>query len=133
MLEERGISDSHTAQSYYPVVRVASPDGLVFTAVHEATSERGECAAANERFLAPFKSMCSDCRVVPARCERELQGAEAALSAGKSIPHHRIFAPGLQVSIAGPEEAASFSCRQIAGGGSAQGVRCLPPARPLKS
>ena len=122
-----------TAQSYYPVVRVSSPDGLVFTAVHEPTSERGECAAANERFLAPFKSMCSDCRVVAARCERELQGVEAALNDGKSIPHHRIFAPGVQVSIAGPEGAASSSCHQIAANGSAQGVRCIPPSVPVKS
>jgi hypothetical protein len=122
-----------TAQSYYPVVRVSSPDGLVFTAVHDATSERAECAAANERFLEPFKSMCSDCRVVAARCERELPALEAALSEGKSIPHHRIFAPGVQVAIAGPEQAARLSCRQIAGSGSAQGVRCLPPARPIKS
>jgi hypothetical protein len=122
-----------TAQSYYPVVRVSSPDGLVFTAVHEATSERGVCAAANERFLAPLKTMCSECRVVAARCERELQGVEAALSDGKSIPHHRIFAPGVQVAIAGPEQAASWSCGQIARSGSEQGVRCVPPARPVKS
>ncbi len=121
-----------TAQSYYPVVRVATPDGLVFTAVHDATSERGACAAANERFLAPFKSMCIDCRVVAARCERELQGAEAALGEGRS-PHHRIFAPGLQVAIAGPEQAASLSCGHIARSGDAQGVRCVPPSPPLKS
>lgn len=121
-----------TAQSYYPVVRVSSPDGLVFTAVHDATSERGECAAANERFLEPFKSMCSDCRVVAARCEREPE-LEAALSDGKSIPHHRIFAPGVQVTIAGPERAASLSCRQIARSGGAQGVRCVPPSPPIKS
>lgn len=115
------------------MVRVSSPDGLVFTAVHDATSERGQCAAANERFLEPFKSMCSNCEVVAARCERELQGVEAALSGGKSIPHHRIFAPGVQVAIAGPEQAASLSCSQIARSGSAQGVRCVPPARPIKS
>jgi hypothetical protein len=122
-----------TAQSYYPVVRVSSPDGLVFTAVHEATSERGACAAANERFLAPLKAMCSECRVVAARCERELQGVEAALSDGKSIPHHRIFAPGVQVAIVGPEQAAGLSCGEIARSGGAQGVRCVPPSPPIKS
>ena len=122
-----------TAQTYYPVVRVSSPDGLVFTAVHDATSERGACAAANQRFLEPFKSMCSNCAVVAARCERELPELEAALSEGKSIPHHRIFAPGVHVAIAGPEQAASLSCNHIARSGSAQGVRCVPPARPIKS
>jgi hypothetical protein len=121
------------AQSYYPVVRVTSPEGLVFTAVHEPTAERGECAAANERFLAPFKSMCTDCRVVVARCERELQGVEAALTEGKSIPHHRIFAPGVQMAIVGPQEAASLSCDQIARSAIAQGIRCVPPRPAVKS
>jgi hypothetical protein len=121
------------AQTYYPVVQVESPDGLVFTAVHDATSERGDCAAANQRFLAPFKSMCSDCRVVAARCERELQGVEAALSDGKSIPHHLVSAPGVHLAIAGPEAAASSSCNHIARSSTDQGIRCVPPLRPAKS
>jgi hypothetical protein len=122
------------AQSYYPVVQVKSPEGLVFTAVQDATSERGDCAAANHRFLAPFKSMCSDCRVMVARCERELQGVEAALSNGKSIPHHQISAPGLHLAIAGPEAAASSSCNHIARSSTDQRtLRCVPPQRPAKS
>jgi len=121
------------AQRYYPVVRIESPEGLVFTAVHEATSERSLCAATNDRFLTPFKSMCSDCRVIAARCERELQGMEAALNDGTSIPYHRIFAPGLQVAIAGPAEEAGRSCDLIARGGFGQGVRCVPPAQRTKS
>jgi hypothetical protein len=118
------------AQSYYPVVQVKSPEGLVFTAVQDATSERGDCAAANQRFLAPFKNMCSDCRVVVARCERELQGVEAALSDGKSIPHHKILAPGLHLAIAGPEAVANSSCHLIARSSIHPGIRCLPPLPP---
>src|SRR5687767_12784026 len=124
------------AQTYYPVVRVTSPEGLAFTAVHEPTSDREACGVANETFLAPFKAMCDGCRVETARCERELEGLAAALSDGKSIPHHRVLAPGLHVAIEGPDAAAGLGCDYIARGLIAQGipsVACLPPLRPTKS
>ena len=60
------------SQTYHPVVQLASPDGLVYTAVQDSKHERQECGAANDRFLAPVKQQCKDCRVVLARCEREL-------------------------------------------------------------
>lgn len=121
------------AQTYYPVVQVASPGGLLFTAVHDATSERTACAAANDEFLAPFKSLCRDCKVLAARCERELDGFDAALTLGKALPHHLVSAPGLQLAITGPEEVARLTCDHIARAASAPGVRCLPPPRPAKS
>ena len=65
------------SQSYQPVVQLASPDGLVYTAVQDSKHERQECGAANDRFLAPVKQQCKQCRVVLARCERELGGGEA--------------------------------------------------------
>jgi hypothetical protein len=121
------------AQTYYPVVQVASPDGLVFTAVHDATSERAACATANDEFLAPFKSLCRDCKVVAARCERELGGFDPALTLGKALPHHLVSAPGLQLAIAGPDEIARVTCDHIARAASGRNVRCLPPLRPAKS
>ena len=117
------------AQTYYPVVRVSSPEGLVFTAVHDPMNERSACAAANADFLAPFKALCRDCKVVAARCERELEGLEAALDEGKAIPHHRVSAPGVDLAIAGPEEAARFACDHIARAAAGREVRCLPPAK----
>jgi hypothetical protein len=118
------------AQSYYPVVQVKSPEGLVFTAVHEPLSERRACAEANHRFLAPFKSMCGDCRIVVARCEREMEGVKAALTERSPILQHLILAPGLQLAISGPEAAASSSCIHIARSSADQGIRCMPPSRP---
>ena len=115
------------AQSYYPVVRVASPDGLVFVAVHEPTSERAACAVTNSEFLAPFKSLCADCKVVAARCERELGSFEAALNLGRAVPHHLVSAPGLQLAITGPDEIARMTCDHIARAAAGRDVRCLPP------
>ena len=120
------------AQSYYPVVQVASPEGLLFTAVHDPMNERSHCGAANADFLAPFKALCRDCKVVSARCERSLEGLEAALNGGKAIPHHQVSAPGVHLAIAGPEEAARFACDHIARAASLQDARCLPPAKGVK-
>ena len=121
------------AQTYYPVVRVASPEGLVFTAVHDATSERSSCATANSDFLAPFKSMCPECKVVAARCERELDGFESSLMSGKALPHPLVSAPGFHMAITGPDEVAQSACDHIARSASAGEVRCLAPRKPFKS
>ena len=118
------------AQTYYPVVRVQSPEGLTFIAVHEPTGERAACGEANDRFLAPFKTMCKECRVVAARCARDLQGIEVGLRDGSPMAHHRVLAPGLSVAIAGAQESASLGCRDIVRKLAAEGipsVACLPP------
>ena len=113
------------AQTYYPVVHVTTPEGLEYTAVFDRTDERRACGAKNDRFIAPFKSMCKECQVVLARCERELDGLELALTEGKDIPYHRIFAPGLRVAISGPAAMAKLGCDTIASGLAAQGLRSV--------
>lgn len=118
------------AQTYYPVVHVTTPEGLKYTAVFDRTDERRACGAKNDRFVAPFKAMCKECEVVLARCERELAGLELELAEGKSIPYHRIYAPGLRVAISGPGEMAKLGCDAIAQGLTAQGmssVACVYP------
>jgi hypothetical protein len=103
------------SQSYYPVVRLTSSDGLVYTTVQNEVQERRACGAANERFLKPIKETCKQCQVVFARCERKLEGLEAALANGAAVPHYQVFAPGLRIAIAGPAAAAKASCEYIAG------------------
>ena len=102
------------AQSYHPVVRLASPDGLVYTAVQDAKHERQACGAANDRFLAPLRETCKDCKIVLARCERELDGLERALSEHRAVPLPVVSGPGVRMSIAGPVAPAKASCEQIA-------------------
>src|SRR5918996_4831790 len=84
------------SQTYHPVVRLASPDGLVYTAVQDATHERQACGAANDRFLRPVKQGCKACEVVVARCERELEGFELEVYEGKQIAHHLVQGPGVR-------------------------------------
>ena len=120
------------SQLYYPVVQLSSPEGLTYTAVQDATQERQACGAANERFLGPVKGRCKQCKVVFARCERNLEGLELALLDGVPLPHHRVFAPGIRMAIVGSPEAARTTCEYIAGDMVKRGLRsaaCVYPSR----
>jgi hypothetical protein len=102
------------SQTYHPVVQMSSPDGLVYTAVQDPKHERQACGAANERFLAPVKKGCEQCRVVLARCERDLGGLELTVHERRDIAHHVVTAPGVRLAITGPDASAKASCEQIA-------------------
>ena len=119
------------SQSYHPVVRLFSPDGLTYTAVQDAKQERQACGAANDRFLRPVKKSCKDCEVVHARCERQLEGFERVLYEGKDRAHHFVQGPGIRMSIEGPDAAAKASCEQIARQMVSSGLKlaaCVHPA-----
>src|SRR5437667_10141236 len=74
------------SEIYYPVVRLALPDGLSITAVLLETKERKACSTANERFVAPFKQ-CKDCRILATRCDHQIEGLELAMRQGVGVPH----------------------------------------------
>ena len=119
------------SQSYHPVVRLATPDGLTYTAVQDAKHERQACGAANERFLAPVKKSCKDCQVEIARCERQLEGFELDIYQHRKIAQYVVDGPGVRMAIAGPPRKAQASCEQIASQMVRSGLRsvaCVPPA-----
>src|SRR5919199_3540202 len=74
-------------QRYHPVVKIAVPGGIIYTAVFEDTAERQACGEAGKRFIEAVRSGCTDCQVVSARCKRELAGLELALSRRDPIAH----------------------------------------------
>lgn len=118
------VAQLHVAmQSYVPVIRVASPDGMTYTALFDARSEWRACAEANRRFLDPLKARCARCEVVFARCERGLDRREL-------LPGLWFSAPGLRIAIAGPAPAARSSCAEMAADFFRRGVRsasCVVP------
>jgi hypothetical protein len=119
------------AQTYHPVVQLASPDGLTYTAVQEEKQARQECGAANDRFLGPVKQGCKDCRIVVARCERSLEGLELALYEGRKVAQYVVTGPGMRMAIAGPPAAAKASCEFIAAEMQRSGLRsgaCVSPS-----
>jgi hypothetical protein len=119
-------------QTYHPVTRIASPEGLVFTAVQDAKKERRDCGKANERFLEPIKAQCKGCKVQIARCERELEPFERSVYEGEALRLHQVFAVGVRLAIDGPPELARASCELMAGELVKRGVRaahCLLPRK----
>lgn len=118
------------SQTYHPVVQLSSPDGLVYTAVQDAKQERQACGAANDRFLAPVKQQCEQCKVVVARCERELAGLELAVHERRRIAQHVVSAPGVRLAIAGPAATAKASCEHIAAQMVRSGLRSAVCAHP---
>jgi hypothetical protein len=118
------------SQSYYPILRLTSPDGLTYTVVLDEVHERRACGEANDRFLKPIKETCKQCQLVFARCERKLEGLEAALVEGAAVPHYQVLGPGLRIAVAGPAAAAKASCDFIAADMVKRGVRsaaCVNP------
>jgi len=101
-------------QHYFPVAKLASADGYTFHMVQNRTDARGDCGKANERFLAPLKAACQQCKVVYARCERELHGLELALLMGDAVPVHVVIAPGVRLAMEGPPATLRRDCEAMA-------------------
>lgn len=117
-------------QHYYPVSKLASSDGYTIHMVQDRTDTRGQCGEANDRFLAPIKQACAQCRIVYARCERELQGLEYSLLAGDAVALYVVIAPGLRLAIEGPPQTLRRDCEQMAATivkGGARTAACVFP------
>jgi len=118
------------SQVYYAVVNFTTPEGLSITALLAETTDRGACGAANERFLTPIRQQCKGCKVTMARCARQLEGLELALSQDDPIPHYLVAALNVRMAIIGPPEIAKPGCETLAVELSGRGVRsaaCISP------
>ena len=121
------------SQVYYPVVTLDLPDGLTITALLPETKERKACGAANDRFVAPFKQSCKECKIAMARCERELEGLTLAMREGKQVPHPMVVASEVRIVVMGPSEAAKAGCKVVAANMVASGAKsavCVTPQEP---
>ena len=101
-------------QVYHPVVQVVLPGGLSITAVLPDSRERRACDLATERFLAPFKQGCKECKVSAVRCDRNLEGPERAMRDGGPLPYPMVVARDIRIAVFGPPEAARTGCEFIA-------------------
>ncbi|MGA8005285.1 MAG: hypothetical protein WCA17_04235 [Burkholderiales bacterium] len=122
--------------TYYPTAKVALPGGFAFSVVQQAQPDRAACGEANERFLGPLESVCKDCKVVYARCQRAIDGADLLLMTEASPSFYTVIAPGLRMRLHGPAKQLGAVCDGIA----AQLVRsgranatCLRPRDPTEA
>lgn len=126
------------SQVYYPVIHVALPEGISVAAVLGETKERKACGTANDRFLAPIRQQCKECKLISARCERQLEGLDLALRQGEPVPYPLVVAKETRVAFMGPPALAKLGCDAAAISMVANGIKsatCIPApkARPPKS
>jgi hypothetical protein len=115
--------------AYHPVVRMASPDGLIYTAVQKPTAKTQDCDAANNRFIAPMRQ-CRECRIELVTCRRRLEAFERDVYEGKAAGRHQVLAAGLRIAIEGPPRVAKASCEMIVAEMRQRGVAsaaCVAP------
>jgi hypothetical protein len=71
-----------------------------------------------------------------ARCARQLEGLELALSQGDPVPHYLVAGLGVRMALVGPAELAKLGCAQLAAALAGRGVKsaaCVAPrAAPAK-
>jgi hypothetical protein len=117
------------SQVYYPVIHVALPEGVSVAAVLAETKERKACGTANDRFLSPIKQQCKECKLISARCERQLDGLELALRQGDPIPYPMVIAKEARVAFMGPPDLAKIGCDAAAATMVTKGFKaatCVP-------
>lgn len=127
--------------SYYPTLRIETPDGYTFTVVQDARRERSACGEANARFLAPLETICKNCKLVYARCLRKLEGVELTLVTENPPPLYVVTAPRLRMAVSGPLANLKTVCDDIAIGlvkSGLQSAACAyprdrPPSEPSMS
>jgi hypothetical protein len=121
------------SEIYFPVVRLDLPDGLSIAALLPQAKDRKACGAASDRFVAPFKQTCKDCKITVARCERHLEGLELAMREGTPIAHPIVVAREVRLAVLGPLEKAKAGCQFLATSIASRGERtavCIQPAAP---
>jgi hypothetical protein len=100
--------------TYYPTAKVELPGGFSFSVVQALQPDRAACGDANDRFLAPLAKTCKGCRVVYARCRREIDGTDLLLMTETAPSFYIVIAPGLRMRISGPSDQLSAVCESIA-------------------
>jgi hypothetical protein len=119
-----------SAAEYYPISRVATPEGYSLTAVQQSRSKRDACIDANRRFTDSITSNCAACRVEASQCKTRLSTAERAAAAGKAVKNYSVAAKGIRIVLSGSKDVVKTACEQIAGDTVRRGISgaaCVNP------
>ncbi len=99
--------------AYYPVARIAAPEGVGLSFLQDRARSEAECQAANQRVTAAMLAACQECSLAEARCT-----GEPPKELGQTHPaaQDMIAAKGLQILITAPPVAAHALCQSLAAG-----------------
>lgn len=116
-------------RDYYPVVRIAAPQGLTFTALLDARSGLKACEAANAELIEPVARECKECRLVFAQCEDKDGALELTRDVRDAARQYWVVSEGLRIAVAGADARAKASCEAVAAQLVDQGMRsrCIHP------
>lgn len=116
---------------FYPVVRAAMPGGYSLTAVQQSTN-KDTCIKTNDRFSAPLKATCPECKIEFSGCEPTLSGAVKDMMAGEPLAQYSIAAGSMRILLGGPDSVTKPVCEKMAAdlaGKSPGKASCIVPAK----
>jgi hypothetical protein len=119
-------------QTFTPIVRVRSADGLYITLVQPRTSRRSACSATVDVFVKALDGTCATCAVESTDCATRLEGIDRALAAGERLPIYTVSAEGMRIGVVGPPHVVLSACEGMASQFVANGVKaatCIAPLR----
>src|SRR5258708_7024394 len=120
-------------QTYIPLIRFRTPEGLFVTAVQAPAKSRPACKASIDRFVQQLGSQCRDC-ALETQCVVELSGMDLALSKGDDVPVHTVLSKGARLALVGPPRTLQRSCEQLAlQVGSTGNASCVTPRKASSS
>jgi len=99
--------------AYYPVARIAAPEGVGLSFLQDRVATEADCQVANQRVTATMLANCKECHLAEARCAGEPPKELGQTHAG---PQDMIAAKGLQILITAPPVAAHALCQSLAAG-----------------
>jgi hypothetical protein len=99
--------------AYYPVARIAAPEGVGLSFLQDRVATEADCQAANQRVTQTMLANCKECSLAEARCADEPPQELGQIHAGAQ---DMIAAKGLQILITAPPVAAHALCQSLAVG-----------------
>jgi hypothetical protein len=118
-------------QTYVPVVRTRTAEGLFLTLLHVRVTNQKACQQTVARFAALLRP-CASCTIESSECATELAGIDKAISEGRPVPLYMVAAEGVRISLVGPPSIIKSECESIAGHMVLNGLKsaaCVYPQR----
>jgi hypothetical protein len=119
-------------QSFTPIVRLRSYDGLYMTLVQAQTSKRRACNRTIDEFVEALERTCPTCSVDSSECARKLDGIDGALARGDRLPIYTVAADGMRIGVVGPSQVVRAACEGMASqfvSNGSKGAACIAPVQ----
>lgn len=120
-------------QSFSPLVRVRTENGLFMTLVQKQVPGKTLCDAVVDKVVEQFGRTCPTCTVESTDCASKLEGIDQALALNQPVPVYVVSSDDIRIGILGPPNSVQARCEGMASFMLRAGVKsaaCVPPAGP---